>query len=294
MADNAPLVSVVIPTFRDWDRLHVCLSALTEQTLSCRTFEVVVANNDPDDFPPAKINQEWPFKFTIVNVAQKGSYAARNSAAAVAQSERLAFTDADCIPETDWLEIVVNSISGSSSTLLLSGDVKMFSEVNQQDALNLAESYDYFFGICQKEYAQRSVACTANLSMHRNVFSLAGGFNPKLFSGGDVDFCSRAIAAGAEFQFAANCIVRHPLRHSFSALAIKSRRVIGARIAKQGYIASIGTLMPPLYRIFKIMRMEHADLPLKLKAILGTCAIKCVQVSEYIMLLLKLKDMENR
>ncbi|GGA84294.1 hypothetical protein GCM10011369_27910 [Neiella marina] len=288
-------LSVIIPTFRDWQRLSLCLHALEQQSWSKNDFEVIVANNDPADHAPDDLCNDLTIQVQVIEAHQKGSYAARNAGAAIASGQILCFTDADCVPSVDWLTNIARHFAESDSCqLLLSGDVVMFSEHHPDYQYNFAESYDFFFGISQKDYAARQVACTANLSMHREVFDSVGGYDGRLFSGGDVEFCSRAVKAGALFQFDQSCFVKHPLRHTFKSLLVKSRRVIGARIQRQGYIKSIGTLMPPLYRIVKIAQVDTVPWGLRLKGMASTFVIKAAQISEYVSLLLKLKKAENR
>ena len=46
--DATPFVSVIIPTYHDWDRLKLCLKALEQQRYPTDRFEVLVVNNDPE------------------------------------------------------------------------------------------------------------------------------------------------------------------------------------------------------------------------------------------------------
>ncbi len=297
MSAGDTYISVIIPTYRDWTRLEKCLHALSTQKLSAQRFEVVVANNDPQDRPPAAIGVEWPFALRIVDAHEKGSYAARNEAVAHAKHSILAFTDADCVPDSEWLAKVADAFASSEDqgeNLLLSGDVVMFSEHGGLDQLNLAESYDYFFGISQRDYARRNVACTANLSTSRHVFDLIRGFDATQYSGGDVNFCERATGCGARFEFSEQCVVNHPLRDTYTDLLVKSRRVTGARIARRGFLRCVGTLFPPAYRVAKILSDGRAPLTLRLKASLSTCVVKGAQITEYLSLLLRIKQAERR
>lgn len=289
------MLSVIIPTYRDWARLKICLSALNKQSYPTDSFEIIIANNDPKDAPPKGFFDGYHFFVTVVDVAQKGSYAARNAGAAAAAGDIFCFTDADCVPDHDWLQMIGRHFSQpDSSSLLLSGEVVMFSEHRPNFNYNFAESYDYFFGIAQKEYAKRNVACTANLSMHRSMFGRVDGFNDRLFSGGDVDFCRRALESNAQFKFDESCFVKHPLRDTFIAVIVKAKRMVGARIKRQGYLKSIGTLLPPFYRLYKIATTYDVPWHLRLKAMVCTFIIKVAQVAEYVALLLKLKRCENR
>ena len=43
-----PRVSVIIPVYRDWDHLRLCLDALERQTMSKDEYEIIVANNEAE------------------------------------------------------------------------------------------------------------------------------------------------------------------------------------------------------------------------------------------------------
>src|SRR5690554_6136694 len=91
-----PFVSVIIPTYHDWERLRLCLDSLNRQTYPKERYEIIVVNNDPEDVVPA--NFVVPNNFTILEESKPGSYAARNRAIQAAKGEIYAFTDSDCQP----------------------------------------------------------------------------------------------------------------------------------------------------------------------------------------------------
>jgi glycosyltransferase involved in cell wall biosynthesis len=96
-----PFFSVVIPTYNRPDNLLRNLQALTRQTFP--DFEVVVV--DQSD-PAVEIPEEFRQKLAIryVYSQQRGPALARNKGIREATGHVIAFTDDDCIPETDWLE----------------------------------------------------------------------------------------------------------------------------------------------------------------------------------------------
>ena len=67
--------------------------------------------------------------------------------------------------------------------------------------------------------------------MAAELFRELGGFDGTRKSGGDAEFCRRAVARGARVQFAGAARVGHPARDSWDAIAVKSRRVLGGQIA---------------------------------------------------------------
>jgi cellulose synthase/poly-beta-1,6-N-acetylglucosamine synthase-like glycosyltransferase len=48
-------VSVIIPTYKDWDRLGLCLDALAQQQFPASEFEVIVVNNNTEDQVPGSL-----------------------------------------------------------------------------------------------------------------------------------------------------------------------------------------------------------------------------------------------
>jgi len=121
MGKVLPFISVIIPTYHDWERLKLCLAALREQTYPQDRFEVLVVNNDPQDPVP---EMELPNNFQVLSESKPGSYAARNKGISVAKGEILAFTDSDCIPYEDWLEKAVERLLDGAQRV--AGHVELF------------------------------------------------------------------------------------------------------------------------------------------------------------------------
>ena len=97
--------TVIIPTYKDWPRLQMCLDALALQSLPAAEFEVLVANNNRVADLPADLR--LAANVQVIWAEQPGSYAARNAVLPHAKGEVLFFTDSDCIPDPDWLRLGV-------------------------------------------------------------------------------------------------------------------------------------------------------------------------------------------
>lgn len=269
------LISVIIPTYRDWARLQLCLDALERQTYPKELFEIIVINNDPDDAVPVSLR--LPSNCQVINERKPGSYAARNAGVKCAQGKYLAFTDADCIPQKQWLE-EISLFYGDERLRLMSGKVEMFSTRTDGSTLNFAESYDYIFGINQEIYIKYKVAATANLVVPASVMKELKGFNESLYSGGDTDFCQRATSAGSDIFYNKNAVVKHPLRASKKDLLIKARRLTAGKFRRSKIKTVLMTLAPPIVRL-KIMAFEkEAPLAVKCKALVTLLWIKSYQI----------------
>ncbi|RBW48260.1 glycosyltransferase family 2 protein [Marinobacter sp. F3R11] len=266
-------LSVIVPVYHDWERLQLCLDALGRQELKKDQFEIIVVNNDPDDVRPSFL--KCPENCLMINEQKPGSYAARNAGVGVARGEILAFTDADCIPDDDWLLSIVSHFRAEEGILV--GRVEMFS-VLRAGKYNFAESYDYIFGINQDLYARKSVGATANLAVSRAVFYNVGQFDSSLFSGGDVDFCSRAKRKGIGFKYSDSTRVFHPLRFSISELTIKAKRLASGKVKSNRVKGLLIAISPPVIRLKILFFDKKAPANVKIKAFFLIFYLKFHQV----------------
>jgi lipopolysaccharide/colanic/teichoic acid biosynthesis glycosyltransferase/glycosyltransferase involved in cell wall biosynthesis len=92
-------VSVVIPAYQSADSLPACLTALQQQTFPPQ--EILVVDDASTD-QTATVAAGYGIR-VVQHPQRRGPAAARNSGAQAAQGEIIAFTDADCAPDPDWL-----------------------------------------------------------------------------------------------------------------------------------------------------------------------------------------------
>jgi cellulose synthase/poly-beta-1,6-N-acetylglucosamine synthase-like glycosyltransferase len=214
---KSPRLSVLIPVYRDWGRLRDCLAALAGQTWPADDFEIIAVNNDPAPPPPDFV---LPSGVTLLHEPRGHSYAARNAGLAVSRGAVLAFTDADCRPEPDWLAEGWAALQGEAE--LAGGRITTFIE-----RPGLVAEYDRLFAFPQEHYVRKGSSVTANLFVKRAVFDQVGPFNAAMQSSGDFEFCRRAGQAGFRLVYAPRAVVQHPARDRLALLLRKNRRVAG-------------------------------------------------------------------
>lgn len=218
-------VSVIIPVFND-PRIEQCLDALSRQTIGSHNFEVIVIDNG-SKVPPTTLIEKYPFARLEIETTP-GSYAARNRALRIARGEVLAFTDSDCIPSPNWLSSGLADIEDSAGPVIVGGRINVF----PQDLIRpkAVELYDIALAFDQELTIQEfSYSVTANLIVPRSLFDRIGPFNQKLLSGGDGEWCHRAIGAGFPIRYCDAAVVNHPARTTLAELIRKKRRVVGGR-----------------------------------------------------------------
>ena len=158
--------------------------------------------------------------------ASPGSYAARNCGIRIAAGEIVAFTDADCIPDENWLRAGVDELLAHPDCAFVAGDINI--KYRTAHSPTPAERYDRLFNLRQKEYVEsHGFGATANLFAFKRTFQSVGLFNSCLFSSGDLEWCRRATTNGLRGYFSAKAVVDHPARRSFGELFRKELRIAG-------------------------------------------------------------------
>lgn len=215
-------VTIIVPTYRDGDALDACVRSLLAQDYPAGLLSIIVVNNDP-------IDPIGPFdpRVTVLAEARPGSYAARNAGLAVASGDVVAFTDADCIADPDWIAAAVGLLDSSGADRV-AGEVVVFKATGDP---TVAEMYEVATAFNQRRNAQNGVSVTANLVVKRVVFEDVGQFDAGLMSGGDIEWNQRASRAGRSIVYGKQAVVRHPARATIRELKRKARRVAGGRMS---------------------------------------------------------------
>ncbi|WP_373399203.1 glycosyltransferase [Algoriphagus halophilus] len=217
-------ISVIIPVYQDWERLNLCLKALDHQENIDSIFEVIIVNNDPlDDYIP---NEKFSFPIKFLTESTPGSYSARNKGLTEATGEGVLFTDSDCIPAPDWIYQAKNLLEKGEAALY-GGQIEVFSHLE-----NKYVKFEKAFAFPNAFYVEQgSFSVTANLLVKKEVVDKIGGFNPSLMTGGDSEFCNRAVKAGFKISYSPLMSLKHPARSSWEEMKVKAIR-FGGRLPK--------------------------------------------------------------
>lgn len=216
------MISVIIPHLNQPDRLEACLCSLEAQSLSRDLFEVIVVDNG-SAVPPAEIVTRHP-GVRLLREDRPGPGPARNTGAASATGEILAFIDADCRAHQDWLNHILRALRASPSNTILGGDVRIWHPGNGK--LDAIAAYESVFAYRFKLYIERhGYSGTGNLAMYRRDFEVIGPF-AGIEVAEDMQWGRAARAAGFRFKYVPEMIVFHPARGSLRELYAKWDRQI--------------------------------------------------------------------
>lgn len=218
----APLISVIIPAWNSGHRITMVLDAIGRQTTPRDRFEVIVVDNGSTD-GTADAARHYDF-VKVLSEPIASSYRARNKGLAEARGTYVLLTDADCVPDPDWMAQAIVAIGQGPEDGLFAGEVALFRE---EGGSPLAAAYEELFAFNQRSNVARGFCITANWLCRRDDMRAIGGFNPNLLSGGDGDCARRMTAAGHQLVHVPGMVVRHPTRASLRELVHKRRRVVG-------------------------------------------------------------------
>lgn len=241
-------LSVIVPVHNDVAGLRNLVPTLCHQEAAGLSYEVIIVDNNSDDDTlevaraltqtcrPSESADRGPANVRVIQETERQSaYAARNAGIALARGRVLAFTDADCLPEPDWLREGYRALQEQGADLA-AGRIEMTFRGKQP---NLVEYLDAAKKLDQGHYVREAgFGATANLFVRAELFERHGLFRSDLLSGGDYEFCRRATQNGAEIIYVELATVRHPARATLAGKLRKARRV--ARGQKQ--LARLGLL----------------------------------------------------
>jgi glycosyltransferase involved in cell wall biosynthesis len=221
MPSSTPSVSVIIPVYNGAHTVAACLESVLNQTYPSEAYEVIVVENGSTD-STSTIVQRYPVQ--LLHSEERGPAAARNLGITKSEADIVAFTDADCIADPEWLSELVGpyadpQIGGVGGAILAYAHsdhtiVEMFSEENAP-LVNFISGEDEFLPHLY----------TANASYRRSLLSKVGGFNPNLVTGEDVDISWRVqLQTGAELHYVPQAIVHHHHRSTRIGLARQYRQ----------------------------------------------------------------------
>ena len=218
--NSDPFISVIIPTYHDWERLQWCIDALAEQSYPEIKIEILIINNDPNDKVPKSFNLPKNAKILIEN--KVGSYAARNRGLKSSKGEIIGFTDSDCIPDKNWIKNAVEKLQNDKVSLI-GGKVKIYKPKNGS---NIVYDYEKIFSFRQHINVPKGNCVTANLFIKRSVVDKIGYFDETVNSGGDWKYTQKAVDNNLVMEYCDDVTVSHPSRKDIKSLLAKRKRIV--------------------------------------------------------------------
>ncbi len=171
-------ISVIVPFFQSAATIERCIESLRGQELGGEIGDVellFVDNGSRDGSTDIVSAYAKEGEVALLGESQPGAYAARNAAIDVARGEILAFTDADCCPDADWLAASVEAMRSPQVGVAV-GHCRYPPQASF--ALRLLERYEntktrFVTTHCPPDY---HFVYANNMAVRRDVFERIGRF----------------------------------------------------------------------------------------------------------------------
>jgi O-antigen biosynthesis protein len=208
---HAPFVSVIVCSYNGGRTLAACLKSLGK--LNYPDYEVILVDDGSTDDTPY-IAAQFP-SIRYIRQTNHGLSHARNTGAAAAKGEVLAYTDSDCMADVDWLYYLIGTLVSGEYAGVGGPNVTPPAQ-NWIQACVAAAPGGPSHVLLTDTIAEHIPGC--NMAFYRWAFENIGGFDPEYRKAGDdVDFCWRLQQAGCVIAFSPTAIVWHYRRFTLGA-----------------------------------------------------------------------------
>ena len=209
-------VSIIIPTYNRKDYLKVCLESIFKQNYPKSQYEIIIIDDGSTDGTRDLVKQ-FKFKNNLRYFYQKnqGPAAARNLGIKKSRGALIAFTDADCFPDKNWLESLIKRYKAEDESIGAIGG-----SLPNSEPKNILEKYLSLMNKNKQSHQNdpRPYFLTANILFPRKILEKVGYFDEHLFSGEDADICWRISEAGYRLVYEPNAVVFFKNRETISKL----------------------------------------------------------------------------
>ncbi|HEU5050967.1 MAG TPA: glycosyltransferase, partial [Gemmatimonadales bacterium] len=200
---SKPLISVVIPVRDGESTIGECIDAILATDYPEDRREILVVDNGSTDATAALIRSR-PVRY--LHEERPGVSNARNRGISESDGEILAFVDADCIVEPQWLTEIAGAFE-DPEVGCVAGDLKHMpprTAAERQVARMLGDWQRYAFT------SNPPYAITANASYRRDTLERIGGFDPQMTRAQDVELGLRCHEqSGLRLGYAERATARH-------------------------------------------------------------------------------------
>lgn len=251
------MISVIVPAHNAAATIGDCLRSLQAQQGVGDSYEIIVVDDGSSDGTAELAQQNT---ITLVHShKRRGAAAARNLGIQVARGDILCFTDADCVPQPDWIAQLIQPLQQDTSIVGSKGIyatrqrriVARFVQIEYED------KYDRL-----RTQSRIDFVDTYSAAYRRQVLLDNGGFDEGIFFVEDQELSFRLAARSYQMVFQPAAVVYH--RHSDSVVRYFHKKFM------------IGYWKTQVIRRFPGRAIKDSHTPQILKVQMGLAALALV------------------
>jgi len=190
---------VVLPAYHSNRTIEACLEAIEAQ--SFHDFEIIVVNSSAEMRTAEIVTRRFSRVVFHQHPTRLLPHAARNVGVSMAKGELLVFTDPDCLPDRDWLALLVQA--NERGWPVVQGSVDLNGQSWRERGIHLCKRFSLLKG--GPPYSPWIVS-SINVCYSRAAWLAAGPLDGDLFCG-DALLGWRAAAQGFRAVFEPRAIV---------------------------------------------------------------------------------------
>ena len=266
------IFSIIVPFLNEASYIDRCIRSLLNQDFDQNEYELIFIDNGSTD-GSVEIVRQFP-KIHLIYEKHKNPYTARNSAIMQAKGEIIAFTDADCVVDSAWLQAIYAEMQKNTVSIVL-GRVNFPSRKNQ--LVSFLEDYQnakiqYLIQYWKQEYLY---GYTNNMAVRASLFEELGFFLEWPVPG-DTEFIHRYVRAypHSKIGFLRDMEVMHLEIAKFSSWIKKSIRYGSHNILVSKYSDYRPFTLKLVFSIYKHCT-RHNRYGTKQKLLLSCCVAVC-------------------
>ncbi|MFA5868412.1 MAG: glycosyltransferase [Candidatus Bathyarchaeia archaeon] len=175
------MITVVVPTYNEEKNIESCLQALAKQNIPRDSYEIIVVDGNSKD-RTTEIAAKYADR--VIQQVSHGVGGARNDGAMAARGEIVATTDADCLPDENWLSTILEDF-GDEGIVAVTG---YLDPMIPEDMKRIeAGTYRYAFKVANGLRKAGSLVgyhhlCGANTAFRRDAFLQVKGYSDLAYS----------------------------------------------------------------------------------------------------------------
>jgi GT2 family glycosyltransferase len=197
------VVAVIVAAYNAERTIDDCIRSLLALRYPSELLELRVVDNGSHDGTATTL-RHYEGQITVLSERERGAGAARNTGLRGSDAEVVAFTDADCVVDPEWLSQLVAPLT-DPRVAIAGGTIKALPPASA------VERYGELIHDHQRaiEEFEPPYAITMNWASRSDVMRSLGGFDNTFRRGQDVDLSYRAVQAGYRLAFAPGAVVYH-------------------------------------------------------------------------------------
>lgn len=216
-----PSVSIIVPVYNGARTIEACLESLLQQNYPSEAYEITIIENGSTD-NTTELVKKYPVH--LFHNDTRGPAPARNLGIAKSEAEIVAFTDADCIADPNWIHELTKPYNDPEIGGV-GGAILAYQHTHRNSVEMFSDDYTPLTNFLSGEHEFLPHLYTANASYRHRLLNEIGGFNIHLITGEDVDMAWRLqLQTGCELRSAPQAIIYHHHRSTWRGLARQYRQ----------------------------------------------------------------------